>query len=206
MKPCRKTQPWTWPLTLGLGTSGLGFSTSALALQALILALQALILAISEFNPIEFPINKICMLDAFFGSRVSLNRVDVFQPCQLECSMFFHKLLCDSVNYVNYNSTHVWHAVEMLMKCNNELWSSHFCYAACFMSTRNLSVGVSQQLLHFQCKRCLERRPDQSISLRKVEIEPNVGMYTQILLHVGEDVEEAVRARVRCAWAKFREL
>ena len=57
----------------------------------------------------------------------------------------------------------------------------------------------------------------QSVLLKEVVIEPNVKLecvpkfcYLGDTLGVGggveEGVEEAARARVRCAWAKFKEL
>ena len=55
--------------------------------------------------------------------------------------------------------------------------------------------------------------PVESVSIREVEIEPNVKLecvpkfcYLGDKLGVGGDVEEAARARVGCAWAKFRKL
>ena len=57
----------------------------------------------------------------------------------------------------------------------------------------------------------------QSVLLKEVEIEPNVklecvpkfcylGEALGDTLGAGGGVEEAARARVRCAWAKFKEL
>ena len=70
--------------------------------------------------------------------------------------------------------------------------------------------------IDFHCKRCLESSPspDQSVLLREVEIKPNVKLeyvsrfcYLGDALSAGGGVEEtAARARVRCAWAKFKEL
>ena len=67
----------------------------------------------------------------------------------------------------------------------------------------------------FHCRRCLEDENDlfQSVLLKKVVIEPNVKWecipkfyYLGDTLDTGDGVEEAARARVRCAWAKFKEL
>ena len=53
----------------------------------------------------------------------------------------------------------------------------------------------------------------QSVLLKEVVIEPNVKLecvpkfcYLGDTLGAGGGVEEAARARVRCAWAKFKEL
>ena len=53
----------------------------------------------------------------------------------------------------------------------------------------------------------------QSVLLKEVVIEPNVKLecvptfcYLGDTLGAGGGVEEATRARVRCAWAKFKEL
>ena len=60
----------------------------------------------------------------------------------------------------------------------------------------------------------IEEGPVELVSLREVEIEPNVKLecvpkfcYLSDILDVGGGVEEATRARVWCAWAKkFKEL
>ena len=53
----------------------------------------------------------------------------------------------------------------------------------------------------------------QSVLLKEVEIEPNVKLecvpkfcYLGDTLGAGGGVEEAARARVRCAWAEFKKL
>ena len=78
--------------------------------------------------------------------------------------------------------------------------------------------GISGKLksnADFHCRRCLERENGlfQSVLLKEVVIEPNVKLecvskfcYLGDTLGAGGGVEEAARARVRCAWAKFREL
>ena len=73
--------------------------------------------------------------------------------------------------------------------------------------------GISGKLknnIDFHCKRCLESSPDQTVLLKEVEIEPNVKLECVSrfcclgdMLSIGRGVEEAARARVRCAWAKF---
>ena len=64
----------------------------------------------------------------------------------------------------------------------------------------------------FHCRRSLEGENDlfQSVLLKevvivKLECFPNF-CYLGDTLGVGGGVEEAARARVRCAWAKFKEL
>ena len=78
--------------------------------------------------------------------------------------------------------------------------------------------GISGKLksnVDFHCRRCLEGENGlfQSVLLKEVVIEPNVKLecvpkfcYLGDTLGAGGDVEEAARARVRCAWAKFKEL
>ena len=67
----------------------------------------------------------------------------------------------------------------------------------------------------FHCRRCLEGENGlfQSVLLKEVVIEPNVKLecvpkfcYLGDTLGAGGGVEEAAKARVRCAWAKFKEL
>ena len=78
--------------------------------------------------------------------------------------------------------------------------------------------GISGKLksnVDFHCRRCLEGENGlfQSVLLKEVVIEPNVKLecvpkfcYLWYTLGAGGGVEEAARARVRCAWAKFKEL
>ena len=78
--------------------------------------------------------------------------------------------------------------------------------------------GISGKLksnVDFHCRRCLEGENGlfQSVLLKEVVIEPNVKLecvpkfcYLGDTLGAGGGVEEAARARVRCAWAKFKEL
>ena len=69
--------------------------------------------------------------------------------------------------------------------------------------------------MDFHCRRCLEGGHGlfQSVLLKEVVIEPNVKLecvpkfcYLGDTLGEGGGVEEAAIARVRCAWAKFKEL
>ena len=78
--------------------------------------------------------------------------------------------------------------------------------------------GISGRLksnVDFHCRRCLEGENGlfQSVLLKEVVIEPNVKLecipkfcYWGDTLGAGGGVEEAARARVICAWAKFKEL
>ena len=67
----------------------------------------------------------------------------------------------------------------------------------------------------FHCKRCLEEEHGlvQSLLLKEFVIELNVKLecvprlcYSGDTLGTGGGVKKAARARVRCAWAKFKEL
>ena len=76
--------------------------------------------------------------------------------------------------------------------------------------------GISRKLkrnVDFHCRKCLEGNHVQSVLLKEVVIEPNVKLecipkfcYLGDTLGAGGGVGEAARARVRCAWAKFKEL
>ena len=78
--------------------------------------------------------------------------------------------------------------------------------------------GISGKLksnTDFHCRRCLEGENGlfQSDLLKEVVIEPNVKLecvtkfcYLGDTLGAGGGAEEAARARVRCAWVKFKEL
>ena len=73
--------------------------------------------------------------------------------------------------------------------------------------------GSLVKVADFQCRTCLEGIPDQIETLKEVEIELNVKLecvlklcYLGDMLGAGGGVEEAARARVRSAWAMFREL
>ena len=65
----------------------------------------------------------------------------------------------------------------------------------------------------FCCRRCLDGDSAQVVLLSEVELEPAVKVecvpkfcYLGDTLGSGGGVVEAARARVRCAWAKFKEL
>ena len=74
--------------------------------------------------------------------------------------------------------------------------------------------GKSKSNTDFHCRRCLEGENGlfQSDLVKEVVIEPNVKLECVTkFCYLGDTlgsggVEEAARARVRCAWAKFKEL
>ena len=75
-------------------------------------------------------------------------------------------------------------------------------------------TGKLKSYVDFHCRRCLEGENGlfQSVLLKEVVIEPDVNLecvpkfcYLGDTLGAG-GVEEAARARVRCDWAKFKEL
>ena len=68
--------------------------------------------------------------------------------------------------------------------------------------------GISEKAksnVDFNCERCMERSPAQLVSMREVEIEPNVKKLKCVpkVCNLGDTlgagVEEVARARVRCA-------
>ena len=65
----------------------------------------------------------------------------------------------------------------------------------------------------FRCKRCLDGDSAQVVFSSEVELEPGVKVVCMSkFCYLGDTlgsvggVVEAARARVRCAWAKFKEL
>ena len=65
----------------------------------------------------------------------------------------------------------------------------------------------------FRCKKSLDGASAQVVLLREVELEPGMKVecvpkfcYLGDTLGFSGGVVEAARSRVRCAWAKFREL
>ena len=78
--------------------------------------------------------------------------------------------------------------------------------------------GISGKLkgnVDFHCRRCWEGEHGhfRSVLLKEVVIEPNAKLecvpkfcYLGDTLDAGGGVDEEARARVRCAWAKFKEL
>ena len=86
------------------------------------------------------------------------------------------------------------------------------------MGSQKMYSGISGKLksnVDFQCRRCLEGEHGlfQSVLLKEVVIEPNVKLecvpkfcYLGDILGLRGGVEDTARARVRCAWAKCKEL
>ena len=76
--------------------------------------------------------------------------------------------------------------------------------------------GISGKLksnVDFHCRRCLEGENGlfQSVLLKEAVTEPNVKLecvpkFLGNTIGAGGGVEKAARARMRCAWAKFKEL
>ena len=93
--------------------------------------------------------------------------------------------------------------------------NSIFC-VECSRWVHKKCSGISGKLksnVDFHCRRCLEGENGlfQSVLLKEVVIEPNVKLecvpkfcYLGDTLGAGGGVEESARARVRCAWAKFK--
>ena len=76
-------------------------------------------------------------------------------------------------------------------------------------------TGKLKSNVDFHCRSCLESENGlfQSILLEEVVTEPNMKLesvpkfgYLGATFCAGGSVDEAARARVRCAWAKFKEL
>ena len=96
---------------------------------------------------------------------------------------------------------------------DNSIWC-----VECLRWVHERCSGISGKLksnTDFHCRRCLEGENGlfQSVLLKEVVIEPNVKLecvtkfcYLGDTLGVGGGAEEAARARVICAWAKFKEL
>ena len=76
-------------------------------------------------------------------------------------------------------------------------------------------AGKLKSNVDFHCRRCVEGENGlfQSVLVKEIVIEPNVKLecvpkfcYLGDTLGAGGGADEAARARVRCAWAKFKEL
>ena len=86
---------------------------------------------------------------------------------------------------------------------------------ACHKWIHKRCSGISGRLGYvadFRCRRCLDGDSAPGV-LSEVELEPGVKVecvskfcYLGDTLGSGGGVVEAARARVRCAWAKFKEL
>ena len=102
--------------------------------------------------------------------------------------------------------------------CMKGVASNSIQCVECLRWVHKRCSGISGKLksnVDFHCKRCLEGENGlfQSVLLKVGVIEPNVKLecvfkfcYLGDTLGAGGGVEEAAKARVRCAWAKFKEL
>ena len=87
---------------------------------------------------------------------------------------------------------------------------------ACHKWIHKRCSGISGRLGYvadFRCRRCLDGDSARVVLLSEVELEPGVKVecvskfcYLGDTLGSGGGVVEAARARVRCVWAKFKEL
>jgi hypothetical protein len=73
--------------------------------------------------------------------------------------------------------------------------------------------GKLQNVSHYHCRRCLDGNPAPSGMLKEILLGTDEKLecvenfcYLGDMIGAGGGAEEASRARVRCAWAKFREL
>ena len=102
--------------------------------------------------------------------------------------------------------------------CRKGVGNNSILCVKCLKWVHKRCSGISGKLksnVDFHCRRCLEGENGlfQSVLLKEVVIEPNVKLecvpkfcYLGDTLGAGGGVEEVARARVRCAWAKFKEL
>ena len=102
--------------------------------------------------------------------------------------------------------------------CRKRVGDNSIICVECHRWVHKRCSGISGKLksnADYHCRRCLEGENGlfQSVLLKEVVIEPNVKLecvpkfcYLSDTLGAGGGVEEAARARVRCAWAKFKEL
>jgi hypothetical protein len=74
-------------------------------------------------------------------------------------------------------------------------------------------TGRLQAVADYSCKRCRDGPTSQQEALKEISIEPGKKLecverfcYLGDMIGEGGGAEEASRTRVRCAWAKFREL
>ena len=99
--------------------------------------------------------------------------------------------------------------------CNKGVCTSSIQCILCPGWVHRRCSGISVKLQGFQnfhCMCCVNREPGKVV-IEDEEIEQGVGFemvdrfcYLGDMIGAGGVVEEAIRPRVRCAWAKFREL
>jgi hypothetical protein len=100
--------------------------------------------------------------------------------------------------------------------CREGVGDNSIKCVACHRWVHKRCSGISGRLKYdadFRCRRCLDDDSAQVVLLSEVELEPGVKVecvpkfcYLGDTLGSGGGVVEAARARVRCAWAKFKEL
>ena len=102
--------------------------------------------------------------------------------------------------------------------CRKGIGKNSILCVKCLKWVHKRCSGISGKLksnTDFHCMRCLEGANGlfQSVLLKEVVTEPNVKLecdtkfcYLGDILGTGGGAEEAARARVRCAWAEFKEL
>ena len=100
--------------------------------------------------------------------------------------------------------------------CKQGVGDNSIKCVACHKWVHKRCSGISGRLGYvadFRCRRCLDGDSAQVVLSSEVELEPGVKVecvskfcYLGDTLGSGGGVVEAARARVRCAWAKFKEL
>ena len=100
--------------------------------------------------------------------------------------------------------------------CRQGVGDNSIKCVACHKWIHKKCSGISGRLGYvadFRCRRCLDGDSAPVVLLSEVELEPGVKVecvskfcYLGDTLGSGGGVVEAARARVRCAWAKFKEL
>ena len=100
--------------------------------------------------------------------------------------------------------------------CKQGVGDNSIKCVACLRWVHKRCSGISGRLGYvadFRCRRCLDGDSAQVVLSSEVELEPGVKVecvskfcYLGDPLGSGGGVVEVARARVRCAWAKFKEL
>ena len=100
--------------------------------------------------------------------------------------------------------------------CKQGVGDNSIKCVACHKWVHKRCSGISGRLGYvadFRCRRCLDGDSAQVLLSSEVELEPGVKVecvskfcYLGDTVGSGGGVVEAARARVRCAWAKFKEL
>ena len=98
--------------------------------------------------------------------------------------------------------------------CREGVGDNSIKCVACHKWVHKRCSGISGRLrcdADFHCKRCMDGDSAQVVLLSEVELEPGVKVecvpkfcYLGDTLGSGGGVVEVARARVRCAWAKFK--